>query len=95
MIDSFSDGHQAEIKSGAHLDAEEQGLVRLHDATFRWGTESGTETPGFRLRVPDLTFVKGKINLITGATGSGKSSLLKVCTFSSGICDNSLRFDRH
>lgn len=78
MIDEFSEGHAAGIKPQAQLEAEERGLIRLHDATFRWGTESGTDTPGFRLRIPDLTFVKGKINLITGATGSGKSTLLKV-----------------
>lgn len=78
MIDEFSEGHTAGIKTQQQLEAEEQGLIRLHDATFRWGTESGVDTPGFNLRIPDLTFVKGKINLITGNTGSGKSTLLKV-----------------
>jgi ABC-type bacteriocin/lantibiotic exporter with double-glycine peptidase domain len=78
MIDEFTEGQTAEIKPQAQLEAEEQGLIRLHDANFYWGTEDGTSSPRFGLRIPDLTFVKGKINLITGATGSGKSTLLKV-----------------
>jgi energy-coupling factor transporter ATP-binding protein EcfA2 len=78
MIDEFTKGSTADIKSEAQLEAEEQGLIRLHDATFFWGTEGGSKSPRFGLRIPDLTFVKGKINLITGATGSGKSTLLKV-----------------
>jgi ABC-type bacteriocin/lantibiotic exporter with double-glycine peptidase domain len=80
MIDEFSEGETAEIKPRAQLEAEEQGLIRLHDATFHWGTENGSSSPRFGLRIPDLTFVKGKINLITGATGSGKSTLLKALT---------------
>lgn len=87
MIDEFSEGHHAGIKTQPQLEAEEQGLIRLHDATFRWGTESGADTPGFTLRIPDLTFVKGKINLITGSTGSGKSTLLKVSCHSTTCTD--------
>jgi len=78
MIDEFTEGQTADIKPRAQLEAEEQGLIRLHDANFYWGTENGSSSPRFGLRIPDLTFVKGKINLITGATGSGKSTLLKV-----------------
>jgi ABC-type multidrug transport system fused ATPase/permease subunit len=60
------------------IEAQQQGLIRIKNAEFNWGSTSGSETPGFSLRVDDVTFVKGKVNLITGPTGSGKSSVLKV-----------------
>lgn len=78
MIDQYTEGRTATIKTPAQLEAESEGLIRLQDATFTWGSKSGSATPGFNLHIPDVTFVKGKINLITGPTGSGKSSLLKV-----------------
>jgi energy-coupling factor transporter ATP-binding protein EcfA2 len=78
MIDQYTEGKTATIKTPAQLEAESEGLIRLQDATFTWGSKSGSATPGFNLYIPDVTFVKGKINLITGPTGSGKSSLLKV-----------------
>ena len=78
MIDEFAEGETATIKSQEQLEAEQQCLIRLKDANFHWTTSNGHATPGFSLRVPDLTFVKGKINLISGPTGSGKSTLLKV-----------------
>lgn len=78
MIDQFSQGDRAVIKSADLIEAEEQGLIRIKDATFTWGSAYGSQTPDYRLHIDDVTFVKGKINLITGPTGSGKSSLLKV-----------------
>lgn len=80
MIDEFSEGLSTSTVSPELLEAQEQGLIRVKNATFTWGTNKGDDTPDFKLRIPDLTFVKGKINLITGPTGSGKSSLLKVST---------------
>jgi ABC-type bacteriocin/lantibiotic exporter with double-glycine peptidase domain len=79
MIDEFTEGETAVIKSREQLEAEEQGLIRLKDANFHWSSIGGSSTPGFSIHIPDLTFVKGKINLISGPTGSGKSTILKVC----------------
>ncbi|OWT36272.1 ATP-binding cassette transporter [Cryptococcus neoformans] len=79
MIDEYSEGKQATIKPSEQLEAEQEGLIRIHDATFTWDGQPDTsgEIP-FRLRIEDTTFKKGKINLITGPTGSGKSSFLKA-----------------
>ncbi|KAG9012453.1 hypothetical protein FRB94_006069 [Tulasnella sp. JGI-2019a] len=60
--------------------------IGFRNATFAWKVDSGsagssgTTTPSqrnFQLRVDgDLFFKKGKLNLILGPTGSGKTSLL-------------------
>ena len=78
MIDEFAEGTIALIKTPEQLHAETEGLVRFKNATFTWGSASGIDTPEFRLHIPDVTFVKGKINVIAGPTGCGKSSMLKV-----------------
>jgi len=80
MIDAFNQGVRGEPKLQEHLEAEIDGLIRLKNATFTWGTAADSDSTDFRLHVPDVTFVKGKTNLITGSTGSGKSSLLKALT---------------
>ncbi|KAF9013108.1 multidrug resistance-associated ABC transporter [Cyathus striatus] len=54
-------------------------VVGFNDAIFSWAKEEddGAATPSFRLRVPgELIFKNGCMNLITGPTGSGKTSLL-------------------
>lgn len=58
-------------------------LIGIQNASFTWTNEpTGTVTPGssrrnFTLRVSDeVVFRKGKINLIVGPTGCGKTSLL-------------------
>lgn len=79
MIDEYSEGKLATIKPSEQLEAEQEGLIRIHDATFTWGSQpDATGEVPFKLKIEDTSFKKGKINLITGPTGSGKSSLLKV-----------------
>ena len=60
-------------------------MIGFRNASFSWANSTGgsaAPTPGtgrrnFNLRIDgDLFFRKGKINLIIGPTGSGKSSLL-------------------
>ncbi|WVQ74585.1 hypothetical protein IAR50_004186 [Cryptococcus sp. DSM 104548] len=89
MIDEYSEDHVAtDDKPEGLLKAEEEGLVQLHKATFTWDTRpSKADEQDFRLVIEDTTFVKGKINLIAGPTGSGKSSLLKALV-------GELHFDR-
>jgi ABC-type multidrug transport system fused ATPase/permease subunit len=81
MVDVYSQAPRFNIQSADQLEAEANGLIRLKDATFAWGQDTGNKNIiNFKLTVPDVTFAKGKINLITGPTGSGKSSFLKALT---------------
>jgi len=85
MIDEFAEGYAAKPVLPEHLKAQEQGIIRIKNALFTWGSASGSDTPDFKLQIPDISFVKGAINIIAGPTGSGKSSLLKVS--SSPCCE--------
>ncbi|WVR03866.1 hypothetical protein IAU60_000864 [Kwoniella sp. DSM 27419] len=78
MIDEYSEGRLATIKTPEQLEAEAEGLIRIRNASFTWGPIASGNTQDFGLKIDDVTFVKGKINLIAGPTGSGKSSLLKA-----------------
>ncbi|WVO13290.1 hypothetical protein L204_100903 [Cryptococcus depauperatus] len=80
MIDEYSEGKMISIKTPEQLEAEHDGLIRLRNATFTWdSTETNDSNEGsLKLIIENTTFVKNKINLITGPTGSGKSSLLKA-----------------
>ncbi|WWC68639.1 uncharacterized protein I206_102570 [Kwoniella pini CBS 10737] len=78
LIDEYSEGKIATIRSSEQLEAETEGLIRIQNATFSWGALEDGNTQDFSLRIPEVTFVKHRINLITGPTGSGKSSLLKA-----------------
>ena len=61
-----------------HLDRE----VVIRDAQFSWKKETVEEVPDdgrhvFKLRIDgELKFLCGGLNLITGPTGCGKTSLL-------------------
>ncbi|KAG1769620.1 hypothetical protein EDD22DRAFT_868510 [Suillus occidentalis] len=60
---------------------EESDLIGFRDAVFAWSNEShGSLTPSkrkFRLRIDgEMYFQHGRINLVVGPTGSGKTSML-------------------
>ncbi|KAG2160129.1 uncharacterized protein EDB93DRAFT_1113551 [Suillus bovinus] len=60
---------------------EESDLVGFRDAVFAWSSEChGSLTPSkrkFRLRIDgEMYFQHGRINLVVGPTGSGKTSML-------------------
>lgn len=63
----------------ANLDEEGNPMIGFQNATFSWG---GKEAPGdeassaFRLMDMDIKFEMGKLNIIAGPTGCGKTSLL-------------------
>ena len=62
--------------------AAEVDFVGIREASFTWdGNSDGTTTPGgrrkFKLMVEDeVIFKRGRINLIIGKTGAGKTSML-------------------
>jgi ABC-type multidrug transport system fused ATPase/permease subunit len=55
-------------------------LIGFKDATLSWGSRkdalAGGTNAGFQLQNINITFAPGKLNVIAGATGSGKTSLL-------------------
>lgn len=58
---------------------EESTVARLgfEDATFQWGSPAkGVPQRRFSLGPLNINFPIGKLSLVTGATGSGKSALL-------------------
>ncbi|KAG2070718.1 hypothetical protein BDR04DRAFT_1053972 [Suillus decipiens] len=60
---------------------EDSDLIGFRDAVFAWSSESyGSLTPSkrkFRLRIDgEMYFQHGRINLVVGPTGSGKTSML-------------------
>jgi ABC-type multidrug transport system fused ATPase/permease subunit len=59
----------------------EEAIVGFRHAEFTWSEDNGGSISSSRrpfvLRIPEeLTFKRGRINLITGPTGSGKTSIL-------------------
>lgn len=47
--------------------------IGFEDASFSWNSKSETD---FKLRDLNVSFLPGKLNVVIGATGSGKTSLL-------------------
>ncbi|KKA26702.1 hypothetical protein TD95_003349 [Thielaviopsis punctulata] len=62
-----------------NVDADGNHVIGFRDATFIWGGKNAVRDDGsmaFRLLDLDLDFHIGKLNIIAGPTGAGKSSLL-------------------
>ncbi|RXW20112.1 hypothetical protein EST38_g5743 [Candolleomyces aberdarensis] len=78
LLDSYESSKNLSPLAQPQL-IEDEGLY-LRYASFTWTPEAdGESTPSssFKLTVPgELRFMEGKINLIVGPTGSGKTSLL-------------------
>ena len=73
--------HQDEDRAQLFVQSEEESeIIGFRDAVFAWSNESGALTPSkrkFRLRIDDeVYFQPGRINLVIGPTGSGKTSVL-------------------
>ncbi|EIW86976.1 pleiotropic drug resistance ABC transporter [Coniophora puteana RWD-64-598 SS2] len=59
------------------VDSGRNTKIGFHDAIFEWSaTENSSNEPRFVLDIPDLLFPVGKLTLVNGPTGSGKSALL-------------------
>ncbi|KAF8865738.1 hypothetical protein BDZ45DRAFT_611414 [Acephala macrosclerotiorum] len=62
-----------------NLDEEGNQMIGFKNATFSWGGKEATKddiSSAFRLMDMDIKFEIGKLNIIAGPTGSGKTSLL-------------------
>jgi ABC-type multidrug transport system fused ATPase/permease subunit len=62
-----------------NVDEEGRRVIGFRDATFIWGSKDAAAADGsvaFRLLDINVDFKIGKLNLIAGPTGSGKTSML-------------------
>lgn len=62
-----------------NIDENGDRVIGFRDATFIWGSKTAVAEDGsmaFRLLDMNVDFKIGKLNVITGPTGSGKTSLL-------------------
>ena len=62
-----------------NVDSNGNKVIGFKNATFTWGGKEATPEPistAFRLMDIDVRFEIGKLNIIAGPTGSGKTSLL-------------------
>ncbi|KZV63784.1 P-loop containing nucleoside triphosphate hydrolase protein [Peniophora sp. CONT] len=79
MLTELLDEYTGDQENYVPYDAERADVIGFHNARFTWSVEDGASTPRrrFALSLPgDVLFKPGCINLIVGATGSGKSSML-------------------
>lgn len=58
------------------FDENGERLLGFNSATFSWGSKGDSETEAFKLMDLDFYFQPGKLNVVVGPTGSGKTSLL-------------------
>ncbi|KIK69543.1 hypothetical protein GYMLUDRAFT_236056 [Collybiopsis luxurians FD-317 M1] len=76
LLDGFDANSVSPVSNGEISDK-----IGFHNASFTWSNSaSGSATPlgrRFVLRIPEtLQFKRNAVNLVVGATGSGKSSLI-------------------
>ncbi|TCD68834.1 hypothetical protein EIP91_009701 [Steccherinum ochraceum] len=83
LLDEFAEKPEGAEQLSIEAAVPDPSIIGFRDASFTWTSENGGAwTPGssrrnFMLRIDDeLTFKRGHMNLIVGATGTGKTSLL-------------------
>lgn len=57
--------------------AAREDVIGIRATTFAWSEQSHEPSArAFRLRIDEVTFEQGNVNLVVGPTGSGKTALL-------------------
>lgn len=71
--------------------------IAMENATFSWGSSKGrsqgdvaNDTDAFRLIKMDVDFHTGKLNIIAGSTGSGKTSMLMALLGEMNLLDGAV-----
>lgn len=60
----------------SELDDDDEPVVGFDNATFSWGSKDDALDEAFRLMDLDIKFTLDQLNIISGPTGSGKTSIL-------------------
>jgi ABC-type multidrug transport system fused ATPase/permease subunit len=73
LLDRFDQDREAKDVPGPNAPTDR---VSVKDASFTWNKPDPEARGGrnFRLKVDNLQFEQGKLNIVAGATGSGKTS---------------------
>ncbi|KAF9522597.1 multidrug resistance-associated ABC transporter [Crepidotus variabilis] len=81
LLDNYSEETCTEVTIKT-VPENKSDVVGFNNATFSWSKDADggvltLSSKSFRLRIPDtVEFKKGKLNLIVGPTGAGKTSIL-------------------
>ncbi|VDB85429.1 unnamed protein product [Peniophora sp. CBMAI 1063] len=83
VLDQYEYDLDKRVSENPFKRLSDESIIGMRNASFTWSKPavvSGNQSPArrlFALHVPgELTFQRGRINLIAGPTGSGKTSLL-------------------
>ncbi|KAJ7041082.1 P-loop containing nucleoside triphosphate hydrolase protein [Mycena alexandri] len=79
LLDRYSEENLTASLSDCHV--QDASILGFHDAKFTWEIPGGdgTSAPSgrsFALQIDDLIFKRGCLNVVLGATGAGKTSIL-------------------
>lgn len=75
-IEEFLDEYETQKYTTLQKNEENEGVVGFENANFEWFSSDQEGTENFRLDVGNLIFPNGKLSLVVGPVGSGKTSLL-------------------
>lgn len=77
-VREFLEAPTEQIRKREMLKRSEDVAIKIVDGHFRWSSAENDKNPSFCLKNVNIEISKGEFIVITGFTGSGKSSLLRA-----------------